>query len=108
MDTVGAGSSDGTFTIYRNGSLFFQKTNVNLNGSFNMSGMGVEAGGTYTKLTGWRPDNSCGASIGDGTDAGPRVTKFNNLCPCSNQCPPSGFVPIFKRYIDDSIVLKKP
>ncbi len=100
------GNSDGLIRVYKNGALFLEKVNIKLNGNLNMNDAGVEVGGVYTKLTWIRSDGSCGSFLGDGTDSGPRVSNFNHL-PCPNQGPPSGVVPIFKRMIDDVIVIKK-
>ena len=105
---------DGFIRIYKNSVLVEDLKNANITGTINMSNMRVQAGGTYTKLT-WVKVNfekpytlpgDCG-SMGNLSDHGPRVTNFANVCPCPNQCPPNGFVPIFKRYIDDVIIMKR-
>ena len=93
------GSGNGFLRVYRNGVLFWELVNVNLNGSINMNGMDVEAGGVYTKAIWRRADNSCSTFIGDGLPVG-LCSDFTNCA-----CPPNP--PIFKRSIDDVIVLKK-
>jgi len=100
-------NKDGFMRIYKNGSLISNLENANITGTINMSNMRLTAGGTYTKLTWLKSDGSCGTTIGDINDYGPRVNDFSKTCPCPNQCPPNGVVPIFKRYIDDIIVLKR-
>jgi PKD repeat protein len=100
------GQSDGVARVYKNGALFYERINANLNAGVSMNNMSVETGGTYTKLTWVKSDGSCGDYIGDGNDNGPRVSNFNS-CSCPNQCPPSGIVPTYKRYMDDIIVMKK-
>ncbi len=101
------GSSNGEAEVYENGQLVDQWTNGNFNGTVDMTGQEIEIGGVYTKLTWYSSGTTCGNFIGDGTDSGPRVTDFSKPCPCANQCPASGYVPVFKRYFDDIIVLKK-
>jgi IPT/TIG domain/Putative Ig domain len=103
------GLSNGILRVHLNGTLQFSLVNQNFNGTIDMTNQIVEIGDTYTKLTWYDPVGSttCATAIGNGTDSGPRVTNFNNPCPCANQCPSSGLVPIFKRYIDDIIVLKR-
>jgi hypothetical protein len=81
--------------------------NKNLNNKADMSNMSINIGGVYTKLTWILSNGSCASEFGGGSDTGPRVYNFSNLCPCPNQCPPNGYVPIFKRYFDDVIVMKK-
>lgn len=100
------GQTNGELEVYENGNLFMQQTGMNFNGSVDMTGQGIEIGGVYTKLT-WMSGSSCGSFLGDGLDNGPRVTDFSKPCPCANQCPANGYVPIFQRYFDDIIVLKK-
>ncbi len=107
------GRSNGQAEVYENGQLIDQWTNGNFNGKIDMTRQAIEIGGVYTKLTWWNgrgsfsPPGSCTSYIGQGTDSGPRVTDFSKPCPCMNQCPANGYVPIFKRYFDDIIVLKK-
>jgi hypothetical protein len=80
-----------------------------------MVGQSVEIGGQYTKLV-WGKINSSGTCngtpsdyLGDGRDDCGRAREPNWNIPCyyPNECPPSGVVPIFKRYFDDIIVLKR-
>jgi hypothetical protein len=92
------GSSNGFIRVYRNGTLLASRENENLNGTVDMTGAWVQAGGVYTKNTWRKPDNSCGTFIGDGINTSGSCTNFNS-CPC----PPN--VPVFKRFIDDAIVL---
>ena len=101
-----SGSSNGFIRIYKDGTLWESAENKNLNGAVDMTNMTVQVGGVYTKLTWVLSGGVCASSFGSGTDSGPRVTNFSS-CPCPNQCPPEGKVPVFKRYYDDIIILKK-
>ena len=104
---------DGAFKIFKNGVLMDSLSNINLNGNYDMTNMALEIGGVYTKLTWWNgvgsfsAPGSCTSYLGNGTDSGPRVRDFSVQCPCTNECPPNGYVPIFKRYLDDIIILRK-
>lgn len=99
--------SDGFLRVYKDGTLWASAENKSLNGNVDMSNMAITIGGTYTKLT-WMSGGSCSTSFGQGTDSGPRVQTFGvgNPCPCENQCPPDGYVPTFKRYFDDILIMK--
>jgi hypothetical protein len=101
------GSSNGFARLYQNGTLIHKVENANINGSVNMSNSMLQIGGVYTKLTWLHSNGACSSFIGEGGDNGPRVSNWNETCPCPNQCPPDGKVPIFKRYIDDVIFMKR-
>ena len=114
LKTNDPGQSNGSITVWKNGSLVMQQTGMNYNGDVDMTNMSLEIGGVYTKLTWWNGSGtfsspgSCTAYLGDGTNEnGPRVTDFSKPCPCANECPANGYVPIFKRYFDDIVVLKR-
>lgn len=98
--------SDGFLRVYKDGALWESAESKSLNANVDMSNMSISIGGVYTKLTWLLSDQSCAAYFGSGTDSGPRVSNFNSPCYCTNQCPPSGYVPIFKRYFDDVIIMK--
>jgi IPT/TIG domain/Cep192 domain 4 len=103
------GASNGEFDVYFNGSLFWQLSNQNFNGTIDMTNQRLEIGGVITKLT-WYHDTAhttCGSYLGDGVDNGPHITDFTKTCVCTNECPPSGYVPVFTRYFDDIILLKR-
>jgi len=102
-----SGSSNGFLRVYKNGNLIESAENKNINNQVDMSNMSINIGGVYTKLTWLLSSGACATEFGGGTDSGPRVGSFSSICPCPNQCPPSGYVPIFKRYLDDVIVMKK-
>ena len=91
------GASDGFVRIYKNGILFYALSNTNWNGTGDMSGMDVQVGGTYTKAIWRKAGGACGAFQGDGTETA-HCTDFNNC-----ECPPNP--PIFKRFLDDIIVM---
>lgn len=106
------GVGNGQAVVYMNGRIIDQWTDKNFNASVDMTDQAIRVGGVYTKLTWWNgqgsfsPPGSCTNYIGDGTTVGaPRVPDFSQSCPCPNECPPNGHVPIFKRYFDDIIVL---
>lgn len=103
------GNSDGSIEVFINGKAVYQNLAAKMNGTVNMSGMSILIEGTYTKATWVHADGSCGTFIGDGQDNGPQVSNFNNVCPCANECPPNppGKVPVFKRYLDDIVILTK-
>jgi len=101
------GNSDGFMRIYKDGTLWQGIEDRSFNYLVDMSNMSINIGGVYTKLTWLLSNGSCSSSFGSGTDSGPRVTSFSSPCYCTNQCPPDGKVPIFKRYFDDIIILKK-
>ena len=101
---------DGFMRVYQNGTLKYEVTNSMFNGKtdFKNGGVQVEVGGLYTKHVWYMdyPTNSvCSTSYGGGTGYA-RETNWNNPCACPNQCPPTGYVPIFYRYHDDIIVMK--
>lgn len=102
-----SGNSNGFLRVYNNGYLVVSAENKNINNNVDMSNMSISVGGVYTKLTWILSGGGCASDFGGGSDSGPRVNNFSNSCPCPNQCPPNGYVPIFKRYLDDIIVLKK-
>jgi hypothetical protein len=102
-----SGNSNGFLRVYENGNLVESAENKNINNKADMSNMSINVGGVYTKLTWILSGGSCASEFGGGSDSGPRVYNFSNPCPCPNQCPPNGYVPIFKRYFDDIIVMKK-
>lgn len=99
------GLSDGVFQVWKNGAIWIDKTNKNLNGSVDMSNSQAQIGGSYGKMIWRHSDGTCGAFIGDGDTighppvaGGERCTDFNNCA-----CPPNP--PIFSRFFDDVIVL---
>ena len=106
------GQANGTTRIFLNGTLVSEAANVVLNGNLDMTGAGVWLGGqTYTKIAWYSAPPAQGGHCAQNLtevnfDAG-RDTNFNNPCTCANQCSPNGFVPVFHRYVDDIIVLKK-
>lgn len=101
------GVANGFTHIYKNGVLNTAWDNKNINGTADMAGMDIQVGGTYTRLV-WRHTNgSCGTFIGDGQTipsnghtetAWYRCTDFT-ACSCSPNTP------VFKRYLDDIIVM---
>jgi hypothetical protein len=94
--------NDGLIRVYRNGTLVLQKANFNTNGTVDMSGMKVEAGGVYTRLNWAASETNHTCTPGPGNGVGyDRCSTFPN-CRCG---PPT---PSFHRYIDDVILLKKP
>lgn len=107
-NTVGV--ANGFFRVYKNGSLVFNVENKMFNGytDFQNGGVQVEVGGVYTKhiwYTDYPTNTVCATSYGDGVGY-ERELNWNNPCACPNQCPPTGYVPIFYRYFDDIIVMK--
>jgi hypothetical protein len=102
------GKSDGFMRIFKNGALVVDQENMNLNGSSDMTGMQVEAGGWYTKNV-WTNNGqfpsagSCSSGPGQGSEAGSWQGSFNTVG--AQNCAPAP--PSFTRYIDDIILLQK-
>ena len=102
------GNSDGFVRIFKNGALVVDQENMNLNGSSDMTGMQVEAGGWYTKNV-WTNNGqfpsagSCSSGPGQGSEAGSWQGSFNTVG--AQNCAPAP--PSFTRYIDDIILLQK-
>ncbi len=108
------GASNGVYEVFKNGTKVAGMYNLNTNGSLDMTGQSLEIGGVYTKLVWGKSSNgvctgAASAYIGDGQDnCGPgREGNFAQQCYFTSECPSNGFVPIYKRYFDDIIVLKK-
>ena len=110
------GCKNGFIRLYQNGRLLYGVENVNLNGSVDMrSSVSVSIGGWISKYT-WLKweDNTCADKVPYGyecrTSFGGQscyLKDWTKPCPCPQQCPPNGYVPIYKRYFDNIIVLKK-
>jgi len=112
--TGGVANSNGFYRVYLDGTLYLSTENANLNGTADMSNMGIRAGGLYTKAV-WMTDyptcsvpSGCGTAPGNGTDLctnpkGWASQSFAN--PICNPIDPP--LPSFKRRIDDIILMKK-
>jgi hypothetical protein len=85
----------------------------NLNGTLNMAGVAhyAQAAGVYTVIFGFldQAKTKCAP-----VPAPANVTthdlffrSFDQPAPCANQAPSNGYVPVFNRYLDDVIVLKR-
>ena len=102
------GVSNGLMRLYQDGVLLQEAVNLNLNGTVEMAQSSVEVGGVYTSLTFYNDaaHTICSAP----TEFGAFDVNYGDWSlpnPCPLQSPPSGFVPIFKRFFDDIIVLKR-
>ena len=103
-----SGNSDGFMRVYKNGSLYTSAENVNINGTYSMNNMFVQAGGLYTLLSWSKNYPTCttaGSSIGDGTDYCMGSQGWWGQSFSSPQLHPP--LSNFKRYIDDIILLKR-
>jgi len=108
------GSSNGILQMWLNGVQVLNLTNYNFNGSVDMTGMGVQAGGYYTKNV-WtnngQPPNSggtCSSGIGEGSEVltpSGWIGTFNASPLNAANCAPAP--PTFTRYTDDIVVLGK-
>ena len=99
---------DGFYRLYKNGVLFASVEKDVLNGTTDWTQPYIQVGGVYTKIK-WETklgSGICTAYVGSGWGDAQAGINFNN-CPCPNQCPPNGQVPVYKRFIDDIIVMKK-
>lgn len=103
------GLQNGETMVYINGILQSHVKDTAFNGTVDMSGASITLGGTtYTKITWWsKPELTCATQPSEIDTSFNRPKDFNNPCACPNQCPPSGFVPIFYRYLDDVIILQR-
>jgi hypothetical protein len=108
------GLADGFLRVYLNGKRVWEVANFNFAGNADMSGMGVEAGGWYTKNVGTsngnRPNDpvnpgTCSLSEGQGSETGGWIGAYNASPMNPGNCPPAP--PAFNRYIDDIILLQK-
>jgi len=100
------GSSNGAFAIYRDGTLLLSASNQNLNGTIDMSGSALRAGGQYTKLLWTNNAQGTGTCTPLGTGTGIEFqgggTSFASIAAV---CQPPA--PAFKRFLDDVIVIKR-
>ena len=100
------GLANGEIELFQDGVLIQQNTNKNFSGSLDMSVSNIEIGGVYTEQMHYTDGtySTCSNTLTPWTVS---FGNFSNGCPCPAECPPSGYVPIFKRYFDDIIVLKR-
>ena len=98
--------ANGEIELFQDGVLIQQITGKNFNGPLDMSQSNIEIGGVYTEQMHYTDftDTQCATTLSPWTTS---FSNFSNPCPCPGQCPPNGYVPIFKRYFDDIIVLKR-
>jgi len=94
--------------VYRDSSLLASGSGLNCNGTVNMTGAQVQAGGQYTKLlwtnNGNPPPSGACTTLGNGFGSeyqggGASFSAIAALC--------GPIVPSFNRYIDDVIVMKQ-
>lgn len=103
---------NGTTRIYLNGILKEQFADTTFNFNYDMTGASIYIGGpTYTKIN-WGDNErgmACAENIGqcDGGAAVGRPKNFKWPIGCQNQAPPDGYVPIFRRFIDNIIVAQR-
>jgi hypothetical protein len=105
--TNGVANFNGFYRLYKNGVLFSSVENDVLNDTTDWTQPYIQVGGVYTKIK-WETylgSGVCTTYIGAGWGDAQAGIEFDN-CPCPNQCPPDGQVPIYKRFIDDVIIMK--
>lgn len=101
------GSSTGSLTAWRNGIQVFSFTGKDIATTYtNWANADLRVGGVYTKLV-WYTDSSHTTCATGHTSYTVNFSDWTQPDPCPQQAPPNGYVPIFKRYIDDIVVLRK-
>lgn len=103
------GLKNGDTRIYLNGLLKSHVHDTDFNGTVNMTGASIELGGTtYTKID-WmsRVTLQCSQNIYGLDTSWTRPMNFKKPCLCPNQCPPSGYMPKFRRFVDDIIIAQR-
>jgi hypothetical protein len=115
-------AANGEVELYQNGVLVNQISQYqgqcsgnpapcsNLAGNLNVAAMphNAQVGGVYTKYAEYMDSalSQC-ATIPNVAQYARILGSFSNPDPCPNQAPTTGYVPIFNRYFDDIIILKK-
>jgi hypothetical protein len=108
--------TDGLYDLFKDGVLVGHVA-TNLNGSLEMAQSDLELGGVYSYYTYWDDANhtTCSPVTRYGV-YDQNYGNFNSQNPCPNQSPATsyngvsnkaGYGPVFKRYFDDIIILKK-
>jgi hypothetical protein len=102
-----SGNSDGNVYVWRNGSLVYSDLNKNIIGTYaGYATADLQVGGVYTSLVWWLDSAETQCASGHGPYSS-NYYDWTQPDPCPNQAPPNGYIPIFKRYFDDIVVLKK-
>jgi hypothetical protein len=103
------GVQDGVTIIYLNGQFVTSVTDTAFNGNVDMTGPSVQLGGpTYTKIEwGSNKTGECSKNVYELDYSLKRPSDFEKPCLCPEQCPPNGKVPVFRRFVDDVIILQK-
>lgn len=100
---------NGNTRIYMNGRFVTEVKDTAFAGGVDMSGPIVVLGGpTYTKIEwGSKKSGGCAQAKNELDFSLSRPSSFTEPCLCPGQCPPDGYVPVFKIYVDDIIILQR-